>query len=135
MTSSAFGVMSPLERVKLTALMKRNTGSPEVTIGLIDGPVFIQHTDLAGEHIREIIGNRGAMCTQRSSTACLHGTFIAGILSAKQNSTAPAICPHCTLLLRPIFGETTSGPEYMPRATPLELAAAIIDCIGAQAHE
>ena len=126
--------MNPLELVKLTALMERTSGSPEVRIGLIDGPVVTQHADLEVEHLREIPGNNGAACTQANSAACLHGTFIAGILSAKRNSPAPAICPNCTLLIRPIFTETTSGREYMPSATPLELAAAIIECINAGAR-
>jgi subtilisin family serine protease len=89
--------MVPLELAKLTALMERTSGSPEVKIGLIDGPVATQHPDLAGEHLREIPGNNGATCAQANSTACLHGTFVAGILSAKRNSLAPAICPNCTL--------------------------------------
>jgi subtilisin family serine protease len=126
--------MFPLELVKLTALMERTSGSPEVTIGLIDGPVATQHADLASEHLREIPGNNGAICTRANSTACLHGTFVAGILSAKRTSTAPAICPNCTLLMCPIFTETTSGREHMPNATPLELAAAIIKCIEAGAR-
>jgi subtilisin family serine protease len=67
------------------------------------------------------------------AAACLHGTFIAGILSAKRSSAAPAICPGCTLLMRPIFTETTSGREHLPSATPQELAAAIIECIDAGA--
>jgi subtilisin family serine protease len=121
--------MLPLELVKLTALMERTSGSPEVKIGLIDGPVVVQHADLAGEHRREILRNNEATCTQANSMACLHGTFIAGILCAKRNSPAPAICPNCTLLIRPIFAETTSDRKYMPSATPLELAAAIIECI------
>jgi len=124
----------PLELVKLNALMKRATGSPEVKIGLIDGPVVTQHPDLAGEHLCEIPGKNDATCTQADSTACLHGTFVAGILSAKRNSPAPAICPDCTLLIRPIFAETASGREHMPSATPQELAAAIIECIDAGAR-
>ena len=123
--------MSSLDLVGLTALMNRTSGSPEVKIGLIDGPVAINHPDLAGEHIREIPGNSGATCTQANSTACLHGTFVAGILSAKRNSPAPAICPNCTLLIRPIFAESTLGREHMPSATPKELAAAVIECIDA----
>jgi subtilisin family serine protease len=111
--------------------MDRTSGRPEVKIGLIDGPVAINHPDLAGEHIREIPGNSGATCTQANSTACLHGTFVAGILSAKRNSPAPAICPNCTLLIRPIFAESTLGREHMPSATPKELAAAVIECIDA----
>jgi subtilisin family serine protease len=114
--------------------MERTSGSPDVKIGLIDGPVVTQHPDLAGEHLRELPGNKGATCTQGDSATCLHGTFVAGILSAKRNSPAPAICPNCTLLIRPIFAETTSGREHMPRATPLELAAAIMECIDASAR-
>ena len=60
--------MLALDLVNLTALTERTSGSPDVTIGLVDGPV------------------------------------------------APAICPDCTLLLRPIFAETTSGREQMPSA-------------------
>jgi subtilisin family serine protease len=125
--------MNPLDLVKLTALMERTSGIPQVKIGLIDGPVVIQHPDLAGEHLRQIPGNNGVTCTQANSTACLHGTFVAGILSAKRNSPAPAICPNCTLLIRPVFAESTSGSEQMPSATPKELAAAIIECIDAGA--
>ena len=125
---------SPLELVKLTALMQRTSGSPEVRIGLIDGPVVTQHPDLSSEHLREIAGGIGATCTRSNSAACLHGTFIAGILSATRNSAAPAICPHCTLLIRPVFAETTMGREQMPSATPQELADAIIECIDAGAR-
>jgi len=126
--------MDSLDLVKLTALMERTSGSPEVKIGLIDGPVATQHPDLAVEYLREIPGNNGATCTQANSTACTHGTFVAGILSAKRNSPAPAICPNCTLLVRPIFAEVTLGREHMPSATPKELAAAIIECIDAGAR-
>jgi subtilisin family serine protease len=126
--------VNPLGLVKLAALMDRTSGSPDVKIGLIDGPVFTRHLDLAGEYLREIPGENGATCTQANSTACLHGTFIAGILSAKRNSPAPAICPDCTLLIRPIFAETALGRDHMPSATPQELGAAIIECIDAGAR-
>ena len=126
--------MDPLELVKLTALMERTSGIPDIKIGLVDGPVVTRHADLASEHFREIPGHNGAACTQANSTACLHGTFIAGILSAKRNSPAPAICPNCTLLIRPIFAEMTAGREHMPSATPQELAAAILECLNAGAR-
>jgi subtilisin family serine protease len=123
--------MNPLDLVKLTALMERSSSKAEVNIGLIDGPVAINHPGLAGDHIREIPGNRDGTCAQANSTACVHGTFVAGILCAKRGSVAPAICPDCTLLIRPIFGETTLGSERMPSTTPQELAAAIVECIEA----
>ena len=126
--------MTPLELVRLTPLIDRTSGRPEVTIGLIDGPVVMDHPELANQHVREIPGNGSAACTQANSTACLHGTFVAGILSAKRGSVAPAICPNCTLLVRPIFAETTAANGEMPSATPEELAQAILDCIDAGAR-
>ena len=126
--------MDALDLVRLTALMERTSGSPEVKIGLIDGPVNAGHPDLAVGHLREIPGHNGARCIQANSPACLHGTFIAGILSARRNSPAPAICPECTLLVRPVFAESTSRSERLPSATPMELAAAILECIDAGAR-
>src|SRR5262245_55363239 len=126
--------MTPLDLVRLTPLIDRTSGRPELTIGLIDGPVVMTHPEITNQHVREIPGNGSAACTQANSTACLHGTFVAGILSAKRGSVAPAICPNCTLLVRPIFAETTAANGEMPSATPEELAKAILDCINAGAR-
>src|SRR5207237_1226035 len=76
----------------------------------------------------------GASCRSSKSSACLHGTFIAGILSARRGSGSPAICPGCTLLVRPIFSESGPGGKYEPSTNPDDLAAAIFDCIGAGAR-
>lgn len=126
--------MDPLELVRLTALMELTSGHHEVTIGIIDGPVATQHPDLAVEHLHEITGGKGAACSQIDSTACLHGTFVAGILCSKRGFAAPAICPDCTFVIRPIFAEAASGGEQMPSSTPQELAAAIIECMDAGAR-
>src|SRR4051794_30697438 len=119
-------LMTPLQLVKLGALMERTSGRPEVTIGLIDGPVIIRHPDLESGRLRELPAANGAACTLADSTACLHGTFVAGVLSAKRNSAAPAICPDCTLLIRAIFAEASGARDSLPSATPQELAAAIV---------
>jgi subtilisin family serine protease len=63
----------------------------------------------------------------------MHGTFVAGMLVARRGSQAPAICPGCTLILRPIFPETTKDNHPMPSASPEELATAITEAIGAGA--
>jgi subtilisin family serine protease len=126
--------MSSLDLVGLTALMDRTSGRPEIVIGLIDGPVAISHPDLVGEHIREIPGKLNSTCARADSLACLHGTFVAGVLSAKRSSPAPAICPDCTLLVRPIFAETAVANGELPSATPGELAQAILACIDAGAR-
>lgn len=124
--------ITPLDLVRLGPLMQRTSGSPAVAVGLIDGPVARDHPDLAGQRIVEIREN-GGRCSQTSSIACLHGTFVAGILSSKRGSAAPAICPGCTLLTRPIFSEGSANAE-MPRATAEGLAEAILDCIAAGAR-
>ena len=126
--------MNPLDLVKLTALMEFTGGSPEINVGLIDGPVTMAHPDLAGANIHELNGKVSGRCVQANSIACLHGTFVAGILCAGRTSAAPAICPNCTLLVRPIFREAMLGNESIPSATPQELAAAIIECIEAGAR-
>jgi subtilisin family serine protease len=121
-----------LKLVRLAPLMELSRGSPEIVIGLMDGPVVANHPDLATESVREIAGEPHAGCAQ-SSAACIHGTFTAGILSAKRGSSAPAICPGCTLLVRPIFKERAAENGVMPSASPEELAGAIVECIGAGA--
>jgi subtilisin family serine protease len=124
----------PLDLVTLTPLMACTSGRREIVVGLLDGPVAPNHPDLTGEHLREIPGKASRACSRTDSTACLHGTFAAGILCAKRESQAPAICPGCTLLVRPIFKETAPGNGTMPSATPEELAEAIIECIDAGAQ-
>lgn len=127
--------MTPLELVRLTALMERTCGNPDITVGLIDGPVVTAHPDLAGAQIREIPGRLAGTCARASSAACQHGTFVAGLLSARRGSAAPAICPGVTLMVRPIFAETTpAGDTAMPSAAPEELAAALLDCMEAGAR-
>jgi len=126
--------VNALDLVGLAPLINCTSGRPGVKIGLIDGPVAIDHPDLAGQRIREISGNIGSACTLANSAACLHGTFVAGILSAKRGSSAPAICPECTLLVRPIFAEAGPETRRMPSATPGELAMAITESIGAGAQ-
>jgi subtilisin family serine protease len=121
--------VDPLVLSNLPPLMNLSSGSPEIVIGLMDGPVAMNHPDLASESVKGIGGRPGSGCTRSSSAACIHGTFTAGILSAKRASPAPAICPGCTLLIRPIFKESAAQNGAMTSATPRELAGAIVECI------
>jgi subtilisin family serine protease len=125
--------MSPLELVRLPDLMRRGQGRPEITIGLIDGPVARHLPDLATATIREIPGKLKGTCARADTVACTHGTFVAGMLAARRGSAAPAICPGCTLLLRPIFAEGANGNGDMPSSTPEDLAEAVVDSVEAGA--
>ena len=122
-----------LDLVGLTPLMNRTSGNSSIAIGLVDGPVARDHPAF-GDNVRELTPSDGASgCAVRSSFACMHGTIVAGILSAKRGSAAPAICPDCTLLVRPIFSESSTH-DAAPAATPEQLAAAIVELADAGAR-
>jgi subtilisin family serine protease len=121
-----------LDVVGSARLMQLTSGNADVIVGLIDGPVFLEHPDLNPEHIRGLKG--GGACAVADSIACAHGTFIAGILSGRRASAAPGLCPGCTVLVRPVFLESSSAGQDMPSATPDELAAAILECIAANSR-
>jgi len=125
---------SPLDLVRLPSLMAVTSGRPEVRIGLIDGPVAIGHPDLANENLRAISGGTGGACVRTNSAACQHGTFVAGILSARRSSPAPGICPQCILLVRSIFPETSQSCWQLPVASPEILATAVYECVEAGAR-
>lgn len=122
----------PWDLVGLGPLMASGLGCAEVRVGLIDGPVAVDHPDLAAEMVRALPGLQ-ASCTPRGGAACFHGTFVAGILSARRGSDAPALCPGCTLLVRPIFSEPPAL-DRLPVASPQDLAGAVLECIDAGAR-
>ena len=127
--------MNPLGLVKLTEIMELTSGSPDVVIGLLDGPVATDHPEFTSQNIRRMDGSTRSLCAKPKSLACSHGTFVASILSAKRGSSALAICPGCTLLLRPIFFEPACANELLlPTATPEELAGAVVECVNAGAR-
>jgi subtilisin family serine protease len=114
--------------------MKRTIGRPEVTLGLIDGPVLLDHPDLTSASLHQVPGTLAVACSVAASVACGHGTFVASVLVARRGSAAPAICPGCTLLVRPIFSEAVAGNGTVPSATAMELAAAIVESVDAGAR-
>jgi subtilisin family serine protease len=119
---------SPLALVGLDSLIARHEGRPDVRVGLVDGPVWLAHPDLEGAHVHDL-ADGAAVCSEPSGAACAHGTFVAGILVARRGSAAPAICPGCTLLVRPIFRDAgTAG------ASVDEVGEAIVTCVEAGAR-
>jgi hypothetical protein len=68
--------------------MERTIGHPEVTIGLVDGPVTKGHADCDAQNIPVLPGAYEEGCSQVSSAACRHGTFVAGMQLARQGSMA-----------------------------------------------
>jgi len=123
---------NPLELIKLNSLTNITSGSPEIVIGAIDGPVKLNHPDFQGSRIRTAKESQLVACKIANSLACMHGTFIAGILCAKRGGYAPAICSGCEVVLRPIFLEKDSNNNGIaPASTPEELVIAIFETIDA----
>jgi len=119
-----------IELVKLRPLMERTSGRAEILIGLIDGPVAMDLPELASGSLHEVRGDTAAACSRASSAACAHGTFVAGMLAAQRGSAAAAICPGCSLVIRPIFREVEPHDE-VPSASAHELARAIDEVLSA----
>jgi len=113
----------PADLAGLTPLLERTAGSGEVKIGMIDGPVDTSHHDFRGARLTEAPG-ASAACREQGSPACVHGTFVAGMLAARRGSPAPALCPECPVVVRPIFCEAADLGQC-PAVTPGELASAL----------
>jgi subtilisin family serine protease len=125
----------PLCLANFPPLMDRTEGQPSVAVALIDGPVVLDHPALDRASIRLLVEGHSSACTRNDSIACRHGTLVAGVLKARRGTGALAICPGCTLFVRPIFAETPlqNGSE-MPASSPATLATALLDCIRAGAR-
>jgi PatG C-terminal/Subtilase family len=122
-----------LDLVNLHPLMRASSGHPSIVVGLIDGPVDLSHPAFASQSLRTVSPTHVAMCENAGSGACVHGTAVAGILCARRGVPAPAICPSCTILLRPIFAENSSESRDLPVASPRDLSRAIIETVDAGA--
>jgi subtilisin family serine protease len=123
-----------LELVRLTALMERTRGRPEITVALVDGPVSRGVTAIPAGRIRKMPGAPSASCATPAGAVCKHGTFVASILAADRGTRALGICPGCAFMARPIFSDTPADDYTMPSAAPAALAVAIADCISAGAR-
>jgi hypothetical protein len=114
--------------------MEECEGDPLISVGVIDGPLDLEHPAFAGSSLRTVRSDQLAACQDAHSVACSHGTAIAGILCAKRGSLAPAICPSCTFLFYPIFLEDAQPTGDSASTTPKELARAIVETVDAGAR-
>lgn len=121
--------LNPLRLIKILNLLEITKGNPAIKIGIIDGPVDASHPSLSQMRIIRV-KNKMGHCNAHDSIACIHGTFIAGILGAKRGYAAPALCPSCSFIVRPVFMEGVFKSRFdMPSTTPIELADAIVETI------
>ncbi len=125
--------MRATDLTHLNHLKTKTNGSPNLRIGVIDGPVFPGHGDLEGARVTSIGSSIDISCRNISSRECLHGTFVLGMLAAHRTTQFPGICPDCNFLVRPILCEETDSYSC-PQITPNSLAEAIAECVEAGAR-
>ncbi len=121
------GASDPLAICGIAPLMAWMSGDPDVVIGLIDGPVDVDHPGLEPCRIRGLSLPVGRRQGSR------HGTFVAGVLVGRRVAStlsAPGLCPGCLVVSRPVPG-TVGDYEGDFEAAPNEIAAAIEDCLQA----
>ena len=85
--------MDPLNLIGLQSLMSISNGDPSIVIGIIDGPIDLNHPAFQSSNIKTVRDSQFNACKNANSIACSHGTFVAGILSAIRGLPAPAVCP------------------------------------------
>lgn len=124
-----------LDLVRLRSIMAITSGAPGVVVAVLDGPVFVSHPDLRGATLQVLNADSQPYMPSRNG-AYAHGTSVVGILAAGRNSLAPAICPNCTFLLRPIFSgpDDPGGEAQVSAVTSADLGLAIAECVDSGAR-
>jgi hypothetical protein len=102
-------------------------GAGAVAVAVIDGPYDAATLSRVLALAPVDLGN-GA-CGANPNSACDHGTFIMGLLGARQDAPIPGLCPDCSLLHIPLFIDVNS-----PSASVEELAVAIRKAVAAGAR-
>jgi len=119
---------SACQRAGLGPLMRRTAGRPDVLIGLIDGPIAVDHSDLLGARVKRLASS--VPHGDPTDVARRHGTFVAGMLCATRGSEAPAICPECTVLHSVIFGAARTD-AFTPSSDTAPLVDGLVACVDA----
>ncbi|MFB8027720.1 MULTISPECIES: S8 family serine peptidase [unclassified Streptomyces] len=125
----------PLDMVDLRRLMARTVGRRATRVGLIDGPLATDHPDFS-DAIIELVPSRNTPATAcapgPASDAAVHASSVAGVLVTRRGSSAPAICPGVTLVVRPVLPSATSAHPGTAGAD--DLACAIVEATDAGTH-
>jgi len=108
-----------LSDIKLQELYAESEGNASIKLALIDGPVDAGHCGFKGTTLKQ--SGKEESCWATDSPACRHGTFVAGIVGAGRETPAPAICPGCSVIVRPIFCQA-QDLEQCPLITADDLA-------------
>ena len=96
-------------------------------VAVIDGPCDVVTLLKILAHAPVALGV--GSCSLAKNSACDHGTFIMGLLGAKEDALIPGLCPNCKILHVPLFVD-----DHAPSASIAELANAIEVAVAAGAR-
>ncbi|HWB10384.1 MAG TPA: PatA/PatG family cyanobactin maturation protease [Pirellulales bacterium] len=114
----------------LRTLWQETLGDPRITIAILDGPVDVSHSALAGANLT--IVPTLASVQAGGGAALAHGTHIASLILGRQNSGAAGVAPNCRGLVVPIFRDGDDG-RVLP-CSQIDLARAITVAAEQGAH-
>jgi hypothetical protein len=97
-----------------------------VPVAVIDGPYDSATLSRVLSHAPIDLGT--GRCGLKANSACDHGTFVMGLIGARQDALIPGLCSQCHLLHYPLFVD-----EEAPSASLDELANAIRCAVAAGA--
>lgn len=124
----AFGFGS---RVRIPAFRSKHADSAigpgvddgTVSVAVIDGPY---DAAALSKILAQPPANLGrASCSVEPNSACDHGTFIMGLLGAREDLAKPGLCPGCKLLHVPLFIDER-GPSASVGALSNAIAVAVL---------
>lgn len=102
-------------------------GNHAFAVAVIDGPY--DAAALSGVLANIPVHLAAGSCNGSPNIACDHGTFIMGLLGARQDASIPGLFPDCRLMHIPLFVDAS-----LPSASVDELAIAIAKAINAGAR-
>lgn len=100
--NSALGSMLP----GLTMFWEKTTGTPQVRVAVIDGPVDVRHSAFQSAQLLQL---SGVSVDGGANPATTHGTRVAGLLFGSHASDTPGVTPDCTGLIVPVFHGSSEG--------------------------
>ena len=104
-----------------------NDRSRAFAVAVIDGPY--DAAALSGVLANVPVNLADGSCDFSPNSACDHGTFIVGLLGARQDALIPGLCPECRFVHVPLFADAIS-----PSASVDELATAIAKAVSTGAR-
>jgi hypothetical protein len=116
----------PQSRFLFPSVIPRAGRAKAVPVAVIDGPY--DPGALSGILAEQPVSLANASCSINPNSACIHGTFVMGLLGARRSAPIPGLCPDSKILHVPLFVDNRS-----PQSSVAKLASAISLAVAAGA--